>query len=55
VKLRGFRIELSEIEATLSRHPHVCDAAVVVRRTSPATSDWLPTSRRETRTHRLRT
>jgi amino acid adenylation domain-containing protein len=29
VKIRGFRIELAEIEATLIRHPHVTQAAVV--------------------------
>ncbi|MEO1590647.1 MAG: amino acid adenylation domain-containing protein, partial [Cyanobacteria bacterium J06632_22] len=31
IKLRGFRIELGEIEATLARHPHVRQAAVVLR------------------------
>jgi len=31
VKLRGFRIELDEIEATLSRHCGVREAAVIVR------------------------
>ncbi len=31
VKVRGFRIELSEIEVTLGRHPGVRDAVVVAR------------------------
>ncbi|HEU4594574.1 MAG TPA: amino acid adenylation domain-containing protein, partial [Pyrinomonadaceae bacterium] len=31
IKLRGFRVELGEIEAVLSRHPSVREAAVVVR------------------------
>ncbi len=33
-KLRGFRVELGEIEATLRRHPAVRDAAVMVCRAS---------------------
>jgi amino acid adenylation domain-containing protein len=36
IKLRGFRIELSEIEAVLSRHPAVREAVVVVREDGPA-------------------
>ncbi len=31
VKVRGFRIELAEIEAVLAEHPAVCDVAVVAR------------------------
>ncbi len=31
IKLRGFRIELTEIEATLQRHPSVAGAVVTVR------------------------
>jgi len=35
VKLRGFRIELPEIEAALARHPAVAAAAVVARDVAP--------------------
>ena len=35
VKIRGFRVELGEIEAALSRHPQVREVAVVVRDQSP--------------------
>jgi amino acid adenylation domain-containing protein len=35
VKLRGFRIELAEIEALLSRHPMLQDAAVMLREDVP--------------------
>ena len=35
VKVRGFRVELGEIEAILSQHPSVSDAVVVVHEDSP--------------------
>src|SRR6185503_11900697 len=35
VKLRGFRVELGEIEAVLSGHPNVDQAIVVIRNDQP--------------------
>lgn len=35
VKMRGFRIELEEIEAALKKHPGVKDALVLLRETAP--------------------
>ncbi len=34
IKLHGYRIELQEIESTLTRHPQVTEAAVVIQRSS---------------------
>ena len=31
VKIRGFRIELGEIESILTQHPHIREAAIIVR------------------------
>jgi amino acid adenylation domain-containing protein len=35
IKLRGYRIEIAEIDSVLQRHPCVAQAAVVVRESSP--------------------
>jgi 2-polyprenyl-3-methyl-5-hydroxy-6-metoxy-1,4-benzoquinol methylase/acyl carrier protein len=35
VKLRGFRIELAEIEAALNQHPAICESLVMVREDTP--------------------
>jgi amino acid adenylation domain-containing protein len=35
VKLRGFRVELGEIEAILQRHPAICEAVVLSANKSP--------------------
>ncbi|MCP4662603.1 MAG: AMP-binding protein, partial [bacterium] len=42
VKVRGFRVELGEIEAVLSRHPAVRDSAVLVRDETAADRRPLP-------------
>jgi len=41
VKVRGFRIELAEVERNLMRHEKVREAAVVVRRSSAADSSLI--------------
>ncbi len=35
IKIRGYRVELGEIQARLAAHPHVRDAVVVAREPSP--------------------
>ena len=44
VKVRGYRVELGEIEAALTRHPRIREAAVARRGTRRATRGWSPTS-----------
>ncbi len=44
VKVRGYRVEIGEIEEALARHPEVRACAVAARQQASGTSAWLVTS-----------
>ncbi|MFD1935556.1 amino acid adenylation domain-containing protein [Nonomuraea mangrovi] len=47
IKLRGFRVELGEIESVLSRHPEVAQSAVVARKNEQLIAYVAPLARPE--------
>jgi len=49
IKLRGFRIELSEIESVLGQYPDI-ERAVVVLQSSPLSSDQMGSNQTDSRT-----